>query len=609
MTNIQCHCPNLKRLDLGRLWNTPGSDMYRSSSRSERHRINVSRASQPPTALGPEQENLIRCLIQSCRKLEVLTLGQYFKDVKLLLAILCDTMLPQLKHLDLFHQRGKHDDVRPYTMYTMKRFLESLPQRLEFLRIGTSSYLPLTMQDDRHLPWPGPSRPETYLESSTQTSLASSLSSSSSSITTPATSAAESLPHPRLESLLIDEQYFYTLGEGSKREQVFVDFLASCPQSGSNHTTTASTTTSAKTAMKAIDTTGNGNTERYEKTTAIDFTHLNLRSLAWLRTNIHQKVEPESVDPRWFLSSNRPHNPDPGHSTMTLDKILSQEQSNYYTVIDLVNFPTNSIGFGITQAILKHRETLQKLVLNTTDEMLTGRDLHLLMCQLTQLRVMNSAGSSFSPYLGPAEAPIIDAEDIIKSSEKNEWWGCQDLQVLKMEIVGIPRPNISGIPGKLMENSKKGEKRSMFSGTTEESFAIQRRVYRQLGRLRNLQVLQLWNGDRLRRKPMGRVYTSVSQYRYDDGDDEDFTWMTCLEMTLESGLDLLATLTELRELDVTNMAHRIGVPELEWMQANWPKLEKVNGLLLDQIENLYPGPGREVKDWLIENEPFWWAGT
>lgn len=40
---------------------------------------------------------------------------------------------------------------------------------------------------------------------------------------------------------------------------------------------------------------------------------------------------------------------------------------------------------------------------------------------------------------------------------------------------------------------------------------------------------------------------------------------TCLEMTLESGLDLLSGLRFFGRLDVTNMEHKIGAKEMEWL--------------------------------------------
>ncbi|KAF9934231.1 hypothetical protein FBU30_002924 [Linnemannia zychae] len=53
---------------------------------------------------------------------------------------------------------------------------------------------------------------------------------------------------------------------------------------------------------------------------------------------------------------------------------------------------------------------------------------------------------------------------------------------------------------------------------------------------------------------------------------------SCLPLTLESGLDLMSELKELRELNVEQMAHRIGLKEVQFMAANWPKLNRIIGL-------------------------------
>jgi len=52
----------------------------------------------------------------------------------------------------------------------------------------------------------------------------------------------------------------------------------------------------------------------------------------------------------------------------------------------------------------------------------------------------------------------------------------------------------------------------------------------------------------------------------------------CLEMSLISGLETLERLKDLQELDVSLMDHRIGVPELEWMQKHRPSLRQLNGM-------------------------------
>ncbi|KAF9330931.1 hypothetical protein BG006_006172 [Podila minutissima] len=49
----------------------------------------------------------------------------------------------------------------------------------------------------------------------------------------------------------------------------------------------------------------------------------------------------------------------------------------------------------------------------------------------------------------------------------------------------------------------------------------------------------------------------------------------CLEMSLENGLEELASLKELRVLDFSNMDHRITAAERKWMRTYWPKFEEL----------------------------------
>ncbi|KAG0331807.1 hypothetical protein BG000_010577 [Podila horticola] len=95
--------------------------------------------------------------------------------------------------------------------------------------------------------------------------------------------------------------------------------------------------------------------------------------------------------------------------------------------------------------------------------------------------------------------------------------------------------------------------------------AIQRAVYRQTARQKNLTYLDLGQSARC-----------------------------SLEMTLQSGLDELATLKKLRHLYVEYINHWIGVPELEWMSNNWPQLDFICGLFKNG-QNCDPA----VIEWLM----------
>ncbi|GJJ76805.1 hypothetical protein EMPS_09164 [Entomortierella parvispora] len=90
---------------------------------------------------------------------------------------------------------------------------------------------------------------------------------------------------------------------------------------------------------------------------------------------------------------------------------------------------------------------------------------------------------------------------------------------------------------------------------------IQRQVFRRLGQHKHLKKLNI-----------GGKVTDPSSGLYK-------IQYNCLELTLEAGLDELRDLKRLEVLNVRNMDHRIGVPELEWMVHNWPRLNLVLGAL------------------------------
>ncbi|KAF9159883.1 hypothetical protein DFQ26_006094 [Actinomortierella ambigua] len=104
------------------------------------------------------------------------------------------------------------------------------------------------------------------------------------------------------------------------------------------------------------------------------------------------------------------------------------------------------------------------------------------------------------------------------------------------------------------------------------SYDIQRQVLRRIGQQKNLRKLVIGG------MTIGNLFRCI--YRQID----------CLEMNLESGLDELADLKELVELDISEMNHRVRVPDLEWMAKNFLKLERLS---------------MDVTEWLRRHRPGW----
>ncbi|KAG0265441.1 hypothetical protein BGZ95_003320 [Linnemannia exigua] len=84
----------------------------------------------------------------------------------------------------------------------------------------------------------------------------------------------------------------------------------------------------------------------------------------------------------------------------------------------------------------------------------------------------------------------------------------------------------------------------------------------------------------------------------------------CLDFSLESGLDRLEDLKELRVFSVMRMKHKIRLEEVKWMVEKWPKLEAVPGLLSSTSYNDTHDEKQTLQDeeqhiihWIRENKP------
>ncbi|KAF9931334.1 hypothetical protein BGZ67_005379 [Mortierella alpina] len=112
-------------------------------------------------------------------------------------------------------------------------------------------------------------------------------------------------------------------------------------------------------------------------------------------------------------------------------------------------------------------------------------------------------------------------------------WVCTKLKSLYLEILLPKRAHY--VPG--------------------EPEAIRNKLYQQLARLTRLQSLHLGAGSR------------------DRG-------INILEMSLLTGLSSLASLTQLRRLDIKRLNHAVRGAEVVWMLEHWPRLQTL-GILLD----------------------------
>ncbi|CAO3570494.1 unnamed protein product [Mortierella alpina] len=213
------------------------------------------------------------------------------------------------------------------------------------------------------------------------------------------------------------------------------------------------------------------------------------------------------------------------------------------------------------QALLQRAWTLESLGLNFWDN-LTSAEIQQFLCSASQLRKF-----VMEPVL-PSTSGRLHARDVIRSR-----WACQSLEVLKVVIDQIPRPDLGE-----RTNGRPLEGALHEGASMEESFQIQQRVYEQLGGLSQLRMLDL--GISMRAQEWNDVIYEAeveSETVFLDLDrPQQGRQYECLSFTLESGLGWMAGLRKLEALQLQNMA--VGFEhweEQQWAEQNWPCLSVV----------------------------------
>ncbi|KAF9140745.1 hypothetical protein BG015_001526 [Linnemannia schmuckeri] len=146
-----------------------------------------------------------------------------------------------------------------------------------------------------------------------------------------------------------------------------------------------------------------------------------------------------------------------------------------------------------------------------------------------------------------------------------------------MRIENVPRPNVlCRRNGSSLDNQLVGG----LPMDMTKRYDVHRFIYTRLSRMTGLKELNLGVPDTVSARHSWHVIEAGELGRFDDPGHNfvrEFNYRS-LELSLDSGLDLLANMKELTVLDVRWTAHRIGVEELEWMHANWPKLKEIKRL-------------------------------
>ncbi|KAG0206108.1 hypothetical protein BGX33_007581 [Mortierella sp. NVP41] len=207
-----------------------------------------------------------------------------------------------------------------------------------------------------------------------------------------------------------------------------------------------------------------------------------------------------------------------------------------------LNHADYDVGFGraAVEAILKHASTLEVLRVHCPSEF-TSKDIQQLLCTAPNLKEL--VGSVL--LLGR-----------VGHRELGSSMGYTSLKIFGCQIRKISRSDIT------REIPIWNKSRSIVPGTAKSGLDLQRRVYAQLAKL-----------TRLRQLILGVPYHSMLSTTYQYGGKEQFRQYDCLAFTLESGLDLLKDLRQLRVVQLLDTKVYIRKKEREWTVTNWPRAQ------------------------------------
>lgn len=289
---------------------------------------------------------------------------------------------------------------------------------------------------------------------------------------------------------------------------------------------------------------------------------------------------------------------------------ILRETPEGLTSITLTQYPLSfgNVSFdkigGTTRSVfLKHAPTLEHFFARACA--IENKVLQELLCFSPRLLSLEVIEEDLGMNIVFEEAEL-DAADAVRSP-----WVCEKLEVFECKISGVPRPDVtrnffyfeqSHDPRPTIPPHPQGP--AIIPGSPKEivqreSRILQRKILAQLSRLTHLRVLTLGS-----ERPDYDTYELYQLVVHGIGTMivGKTAQYNCLELSLESGLDELGGLKELEELNVGQMGHRIGLAEVQWMVAHWPKLKSIVGLkCLNYNRHSYMPPmdGEvEVQGWI-----------
>ncbi|KAF9121269.1 hypothetical protein BGW39_010659 [Mortierella sp. 14UC] len=157
-----------------------------------------------------------------------------------------------------------------------------------------------------------------------------------------------------------------------------------------------------------------------------------------------------------------------------------------------------------------------------------------------------------------AEPCQMDGVEIAREFVAGRGWKCTELEVFGCQIGGISRPDIT------REVCDNPPSTFILDGSVAESHLTQRGVYGQLAQLTKLGELVL-----------GCPF-DTGQAEYIPQDKEYSRQYQCMAMSLESGLDLLKGLKNLKIVGLSDMEVGTDGEEEEWVEKHWPNVVQID---------------------------------
>ncbi|KAF9193890.1 hypothetical protein BGZ51_001876 [Haplosporangium sp. Z 767] len=267
--------------------------------------------------------------------------------------------------------------------------------------------------------------------------------------------------------------------------------------------------------------------------------------------------------------------------TMTDDEIASLIRS--LPDLSILHATETQLGDESMDAILEKCGQLEELSMTGVCNV-QGHKVQELLQRSPQLKTLRAWGTELNIPRMMADM-CQQAASAGKPLAQYMEWACRGIEVLELRF-DYDRCSLSE------------DERSVYSIARARHF-----VYDQLSRLTKLKHLSISaqlvvttdvsdsedEGDGEDEGVAGSQYT---QQKEEEDVVDDHLW---IDFSLRSGLAMLAPLKNLCALDVEDIHHVIGVPEVEWMCQNWPRLREISGLYEDSCD--------EARAWLHQHKP------